>query len=108
MRQQQLAKQPINYSVDHPKTCKYEQKPIIWFDEFTDEEEREIKEKNRKRRAASKKKNSEDEQVKKAKKREETKLKESKMWDKLNELNNKFKTIKQPKRDEKKMFSTIL
>ena len=94
MRQQQLAKQPINYSVDHPETCKYEQKPI--------------KEKNRKRRAASKKKNSEDEQVKKAKKREETKLKESKMWDKLNELNNKFKTIKQPKRDEKKMFSTIL
>ena len=108
MRQQQLAKQPINYSVDHPKTCKYEQKPIIRFDEFTDEEEREIKEKNRKRRAASKKKNSEDEQVKKAKKREETKLKESKMWDKLNELNNKFKTIKQPKRDEKKMISTIL
>ena len=67
MRQQQLAKQPINYSVDHPETCEYEQKPIIRLDEFTDEEEREIKEKNRKRRAASKKENSEGEQVKKAK-----------------------------------------
>ena len=35
-------------------------------------------------------------------------MKESEMWDKLSELNNKFKTIKQIKKDEKKMSATIL
>ena len=30
------------------------------------------------------------------------------MWEKLGELNNQFKTIKQAKKDEKKMSSTIL
>ena len=30
------------------------------------------------------------------------------MWEKLGELNNKFKTIKQIKNDEKKMSSTII
>ena len=47
--------------------------------------------------------------VKKLKiKQEENKMKESEMWDKLSELNSKFKTIKQIKKDEKKMSATIL
>ena len=32
----------------------------------------------------------------------------SEMWDKLSELNKKFNTIKQIKKDEKRMLSTIL
>ena len=105
--QQHLAKQPINYAVEHPETSKFEQKPILRFDEFTDKEERELKEKNRKRRAAKKQDVNENAE-KKAKKQEDNKLKESEMWDKLNELNNKFKTIKQSRKDEKKMSATIL
>ena len=104
LHQQHLAKQPINYVSEHPETCEYEQKPALRFDEFTDEEERELKEKNRMRRAAKK---YEDEQAKKVKKQEETKLKEDKMWGKLNEINGKFKTIKQSKKEEKKMSATI-
>ena len=41
-------------------------------------------------------------------KQEENQMKESEMWDKLSELNNKFKTIKQTKKDEKKMSASIL
>ena len=97
LRQQHLAKQPINYIGDHPGNCEFEQKPILRFDEFTDEEERELKEKNKKRRAT--KKPNEDDTAKKAKKQEEDKLKEGEMWNKLNELNNKFKTIRQSKKN---------
>ena len=107
LRQQHLAKQPINYAVEHPETCEFEQKPILRFDEFTDEEERELKEENRKRRAAKKQDINENAE-KKAKKQEDNKLKESEMWDKVNELNSKFKTIKQSRKDEKKMSATIL
>ena len=105
LRQQQLAKQTINYVSKHPETCKHEKKLILRFDDFTDEEERELKEKNRKRKAAKK---DEDKQAQKAKKQEETKLKEDKMCEKLNELNSKFKTIKQSKKGDKKMSATIL
>ena len=48
LRQQHLAKQPINYIGDHPENCEFEQKPILRFDEITDEEERELKEKKQK------------------------------------------------------------
>ena len=41
-------------------------------------------------------------------KQEEAKEKESGMWEKLNDLNAKFKTIKQPKKEAKKMPATIL
>ena len=108
LRQQQLAKWPINYTVEHLETCEFEQKPVLGFDEVTDEEEQELKEKNRKRRAA-KKQTAEEKAAKQAKKLEQDKFKESEMWEKLNELNNKFKTIKQQsKKDEKKMSATIL
>ena len=54
LQQQQLAKQPINYETEHAETSEFEQKPNLRFDEFTDEEELEMKElrkeKNRKRK----------------------------------------------------------
>ena len=51
IRQQQLAKQPINYTVNEKhKQCKFEQKPIKNFDEFSNGEEEEFKERAEKRK----------------------------------------------------------
>ena len=41
-------------------------------------------------------------------KQEEAKEKESEMWEKLNDLNSKSKTIKQSKKEAKKMSAIIL
>ena len=43
MRQQNLAKNPVNYENEHKETCEQEQKPIKNFDEFSDIEEQAIK-----------------------------------------------------------------
>ena len=43
LRQHQLAKQPINYVTEYEETNEFDQKPLIRFNEFTDEEEREMK-----------------------------------------------------------------
>ena len=52
LKHQQLAKQTANYEAEHAETSEFEQKPILRFDEFNDEEELEMKEvrreKNRK------------------------------------------------------------
>ena len=52
LKHQQLAKQTANYVAEHAETSEFEQKPILRFDEFNDEEELEMKEvrreKNRK------------------------------------------------------------
>ena len=109
MRQQQLAKQPINYAVNQKQEqCEFEQKPMKNFGEFSDGEEEEFKERAEKRKL-EKREQKELAATKKLKiKQEENKMKESEMWDKLSELNNKFKTIKQIQKDEKKISSTIL
>ena len=109
IRQQQIAKQPINYAVNGNKEqSEFEQKPIKNFDEFSDGEEEEFKERAEKRKLEKR----EEEELAAAKKlkikQEENQMKESEMWDKLSDLNNKFKTIKQTKKDEKKMSASIL
>ena len=43
MRQQSLAKHPVNYETEPKETYKFEQKPVKNFDEFSDSEEQEIK-----------------------------------------------------------------
>ena len=111
IRHQQLAKQTSNYEAEHAETCEFEQKPIARFDEFNDEEELEMKEirkeKNKKRKG---KFYSEEEKAeKRAKKLEQDKIKEKFMWDKLSELNSKFKKMKDHSKEEtKKMSATIL
>ena len=106
IRYNQLAKQPTNYEGDHPETNEFEQKPIPEFNEFTDEKEYELKIKNKRR--ALEKLSDEKKAKKRAKKIELDKIKEKQMWEKLSELNSKFKTIKQSKKQEKKMSATIL
>ena len=79
------------------------------FNEFNDEEEKQIKEqqpeKNRKRKHVS----DEDRLAKLQKKTVDNKEKEKQMWEKLDELNKKFKDIKKHERaGEKKMSATIV
>ena len=111
LRHQQLAKQANNYKNEHPETSKFEQKPIVRFDEFNDKEELEMKEirkeKDKKRKG---KFYSEAEKAKKrARKLEQDKIKEKFMWEKLSELNSKFKQIKEHSKEEnKKMSATVL
>ena len=50
MRQQSLAKNSANYE-HHNETCEFEQIPIKNFDQFSDSEEREVKERAEKRLA---------------------------------------------------------
>ena len=81
---------------------------MLKFNEFNDEEELEIKqmhqEKNRKR---NEKFTEEEKAAKTAKKLEQNKLKEKAMWEKLNELNTKFKNIKEHEKDEKRKMSAL-
>ena len=111
LKHQQLAKQTVNYETEHAETSDFEQKPILRFDEFNNEEELEMKEvrreKNRKRKG--KFYTEEEKAAKLAKKLEEDKIKEKVTREKLTELNAKFKQIKQfEKQEEKKMSATIL
>ena len=111
LRYQQLAKQAINYENEHPETSEFEQKLIARFDEFNNKEELEMKEirkkKNKKRKG---KFYSEAEKAeKRAKKLEQDKIKEKFMWEKLSDLNSKFKQIKEHSNEEnKKMSATVL
>ena len=108
MKQQQLAKQPLKYLIQNHGKFKFEQKPIKNFDEFSDTEEKELKNKvqiqNDLKREHAEKERAEKRQLK----LEDDKVKESEMWNRLNELNTEFKKIKQAKKDEKKISSTIL
>ena len=52
MRQQSTAKNPANYEVQNQtETCEFDQKPIKNFNQFSDSEEREVKERAEKRLA---------------------------------------------------------
>ena len=95
MRQQSLAKHPVNYETEHKETCKFEQKPVKNFDEFSDSEEQEIKQ-----RLAERREKAEEMKAKKRKqKSKENKAKEDEMWNRLNKLNREFKKIRQWKKE---------
>ena len=89
-------------------TCEFEQKPVKNFNQFSDSEEQQIKERAEKRSAARCER-AEELKAKKLKVKEENnKAKEGKMWNRLAELNSEFKKFKQTKKELKKMSSTIL
>ena len=100
MQMPSLGKNPTNYEVERKKTCEYEQKPIS-FNDFNDAEE-EIK------KCAAKRKERQRElaeylKAQKQQKREtETKEKEEELWQRLGELNWKFKNIKKAKKRSQK------
>ena len=109
MRQQSLAKNQANYENEQPKeTHEHKQKPIKNFNEFSDSEEQEVKDRATKR-LADRRKKAEELKIKKPKqKSEENKVKEGEMWNRLNELNGEFKKIRQSKKESKKMSATVL
>ena len=111
LRHQQLAKQVINYENKHPETSEFKQKPIVRFDEFNDEEELEMKEirKEKDKKRKGKFYSEAEKAEKRAKKLEQDKIKEKFMWEKLSDLNSKFKQIKEHSNEEnKKMSATVL
>ena len=108
IHQQNLEKNPANYENKHEETCEFEQKPVKNFDEFSDTEEQEIKQREEKRNAARREKAEELREEKIKAKEKENKAKEGQMWNRLAELNGEFKKIKQSKKDIKKMSSTVL
>ena len=95
MRQQLTTKNPANYEVQNQKeTCQFDQKSIKNFDQFSNSEKREVKEWAEKR-IAERREKAEDLKAKKRKqKSEENKIKEGKMWNRLDELNSQFKKIR--------------
>ena len=109
MRQQSLAKNQANYENEQPKeTHEHKQKPIKNFNEFSDSEEQEVKDRATKR-LADRRKKAEELKIKKPKqKSEENKVREGEMWNRLNELNGEFKKIRQSKKESKKMSTTVL
>ena len=91
MRQYSLAKNQANYENEKPKeTHKHEQKPIKNFDEFSDSEEQEFKNRAEKRLADRREKAEELKAKKRKQKLEENKVEEGEMWNRLNELNGEF------------------
>ena len=52
LRQHATAKNIKNYENERQDTCEFEQKPIKNFDQFSDSEEQQIKERAKKRNAA--------------------------------------------------------
>ena len=106
--QQQLAKQLINFETERQEVCKFEQKPIKNFNKFSDDEEEEYKQQVEKRKMI-RREQKETAKAKKLKiKQKEDKAKEGEMWNRLNELNSQFKTLKQSKKETKKVSATIL
>ena len=102
VRQQATAKNPANYESKRNESCKFEQKPMKNFDEFSDSEEQELKQHAKKRNAA-KREQSEKAKAKKLKiKKEENKVKEGQMWHRLAELNGEFKKLNNQKRRRRK------
>ena len=108
MRQQSTVKNPANYEVQNQKgTWEFDQKPIKNFDQFSDSEERAVKE-HAEKRLAERREKAEDLKVKKRKlKSEEDNVKNDEIWNRLNELNSEFKKNRQSKKEEKKISATV-
>ena len=102
-QQQSTAKNPANYQMQNQQD--FEQKSLKNFDQFTDTEEKEIKEQAEKRNA-ERCQNSEEVRAKKRK--EQAEEKETEMWKRLNELNGQFKKINNWKKEEKQKLPLII
>ena len=84
-----MGKLPQSYEDICNKTFFYEQKPIK-INEFNETKEKEVNEHVQKRKKIK--------FIKKKKKREENKKTEKEIWDRLKDLNQEFKDIKEYKK----------
>ena len=107
-QQQATAKNIENYEKERQNTCKSEQKSIKNFNQFSDNEEQQIKEQAKKRKTARCERAEESKAKKLKQKEENNKAKEGQLWNRLTELNSEFKKIKQTKKEAKKMSATVL
>ena len=109
MRQQSLAKNQANYENEQPKkTHENEQKPIKNFNEFSDGEKQEVKDRATKRLAdrCKKSRRIEDQKAQTEIGRKESQRRPDE--ERLNELNGEFKNIRQSKKESKKMSTAVL
>ena len=105
MRQQSTAKNPTTYEVQNQKeTCEFDQKLIKNFDQFSNSEEREAKERAEKRLAERREKAEDLKAKKRQLKSEESKVKEGEMWNRLNELSGELKKLDSRKKKRKKFL----
>ena len=108
MWQQSLAKNQANCKNEQPKeTHEHEQKLIKNFNEFSDSEEQEGKDRATKRLTDWQEKAEELKIIKCKQESEENKVKEGRMWNRLNEINGEFKKIRRSKK-ELKMSAAVL
>ena len=84
MRQQHLAKQPLNYASKQQQRCEFEQKPMKKFDEFSYGEKEEFKERAEKRKLEKREQKENAIAKKLKKKQEENKMKGSCRIDQTN------------------------
>ena len=89
-----LGKDPQNYENNHVETCVFEQKPIK-IDDFSEAEEKEVKEHVEKRKMKRREVAEKNKLLKKKKKKEKNEQDEKEMWSRLKELNKEFKEIKE-------------
>ena len=110
IKQQQLAKRAENFAAERKEESEFEQEPLLKFNEFNDEEEKEIKEQQREKNRKRKQQVSEEERlIKLQKKTADNKEKEKQIWEKLGELNKKFKEIKKHEcAEDRKVSATIV
>ena len=101
-------KNSANFENKREESSRFEQKPIKKFNEFSDGEEEVLRQQAKKRKQIRRDQSQESKSKKLKLKQEDVKEKESEMLEKLNDLNSKFKTIKQAKKEAKKMSATIL
>ena len=84
LKQQQLAKRTEIYEAEHKDESEFEQKPVsvLKFNEFNDDEEKEIREQQREKNKKRKRQTMSDEErvVKLQKKTVENQEKEKQMW----------------------------
>ena len=105
MRQQSTAKNATTYEVQNQKeTCEFDQKLIKNFDQFSNSEEREAKERAEKRLAERREKAEDLKAKKRQLKSEESKVKEGEMWNRLNELSGELKKLDSRKKKRKKFL----
>ena len=85
----------------------YEQKPIN-IDDFNDHEQAKVQERVNKQKAKRREIAQNNKLLKKKQKSEPNKVKEKDMWERLAQLNSKFKNIKKPKKEAKKVPETVI
>lgn len=107
MQIRSMGKNPINYETVQKEMNTYEQKPIN-IDDFNNHKEDKVQERVNKQKAKRREIAENNKLLKKKQRSEQNKVQEKDMWERLAQLNTKFKNIKKPKKEAKKTPETVI